>query len=67
MKCKICGVSMFDKMLHRTNLKGQPDAGWMCEGCMEKKEPELFKNIKFNGDYRIIKDIESIVINDKPQ
>lgn len=65
-KCKICGVSMFDKMLHRTNPKGQPDAGWMCEQCMEKKEPELANNMKADEGYEVAKAVESIVLNDRP-
>lgn len=46
MKCIICGISVIDKMLHRTNPKGQSDAGWMCMPCIENTQPELAKNIK---------------------
>lgn len=66
MKCINCGVSMFDKMLHRTKPKGQPDGGWMCEDCMQKVEPELANNLKTDDDYNVVKAIENIVINDRP-
>ena len=58
MKCKICGVSMFDKPLHRTNPKGQSDAGWMCEDCIKKTEPELFKNMQSDNDFKVVNDID---------
>lgn len=46
MKCKICGVSVQQEVLHRTNPKGQIPARWTCMPCIEKHEPELAKNIK---------------------
>lgn len=46
MKCIICGISVRKTILHRTNPKGQMPAGWTCLPCIEKKEPELAKNIK---------------------
>ena len=57
MNCINCGVSMFDKPLSRTNPKGQPDAGWMCQDCIKLKEPELFKNLEEDGDVKITNDI----------
>lgn len=54
---------MFDKMLHRTNPKGQSDAGCMCMDCIEKKEPELSNNLKTDKDYQVVKDIENIALN----
>lgn len=46
MKCVICGVSVQKTILHRTNPKGQINAGWTCIKCIERDEPELAKNIK---------------------
>lgn len=57
MKCINCGVSMFDKPLSRTNPKGQPNAGWMCQDCIKVKEPELYQNLKDDGDLKITNDI----------
>lgn len=65
MNCKNCGVSMFDKPLSRTNPKGQPDAGWMCQDCIKLKEPELYQNLKDDGDLKITNDIFD-AINDRP-
>lgn len=65
MNCKKCGVSVFDKPLSRTNKKGEDDAGWMCESCINKYEPELYKNLKEDGDFLITNDIFNI-INDEP-
>ena len=56
---------MFDKPLSRTNPKGQPDAGWMCQDCIKIKEPELYKNLKDEGDLKITNDIFD-AINDRP-
>lgn len=63
MNCIICKISMNEIMLHRINPTGQSDAGWMCIFCMQKVEPELAKNIINDPDYKVIKDIESIVLN----
>ena len=57
MKCINCNVSCFDKPLSRTNPKGQPNAGWMCQDCIEIKEPELHENLKEDGDLKITNDI----------
>lgn len=65
MNCTNCGVSMFDKPLSRTNPKGQPDAGWMCQDCIKLKEPELYQNLKDDGDLKITNDIFD-AINDRP-
>lgn len=46
MKCKKCGASVSDIMLHRTEPKGQINAGWMCMPCIKKHEPELATNIQ---------------------
>jgi len=46
MKCTICGISCFQKMLHRTNPIGDSNPKWMCIDCMTKKEPELAKNTR---------------------
>ena len=56
---------MFDKPLSRTNPKGQPDAGWMCQDCIKIKEPELYKNLKDEGDLKITNDIFE-AINNRP-
>lgn len=55
---------MFDKPLSRTNPKGQPDAGWMCQDCIKLKEPELYRNLKDDGDLKITNDIFD-AINDR--
>jgi len=65
MKCKKCGVSVLDKPLSRTNPKGQTDAGWMCEDCIKVKEPELYNNLKQDGDFKVANDIFD-AINDRP-
>lgn len=65
MKCENCGVLMFDKPLSRTNPTGQPNAGWMCQDCMKREEPELYQNLKDDGDFKITNDIFS-AINDRP-
>ncbi|WP_060873828.1 hypothetical protein [Myroides odoratus] len=36
VKCIECGVSFFDKPLHRTTEKGSKDPQWMCEECIVK-------------------------------
>jgi hypothetical protein len=41
---------MWDKPLSRTKAKGQSDAGWMCQDCIKSKEPELYQNLKNDGD-----------------
>lgn len=53
MNCKNCNASMFDKPLSRTNQTGQPNAGWMCQDCIKIKEPELYNNLKEDGELQI--------------
>lgn len=48
---------MFNKPLSRTNPKGQPDAGWMCQDCIKSKEPELYKNLEADGELKIVNTI----------
>lgn len=57
MKCCNCGVSIQGRILHRTNPKGQIDAGWMCEPCIKETEPELFLNIQGED---IINDLKEV-------
>ena len=57
---------MFDKPLSRTNPTGQPDAGWMCQDCIKLKEPELYQNLKDDGDLEITNAIFD-AINYRPQ
>lgn len=57
MNCIKCNVSMFDKPLSRTKPTGQPDGGWMCQDCMRKHEPDLYKCLKSDGDLDITNDI----------
>lgn len=57
MKCINCGVPAHVKPLSRTKPLGQPDGGWMCQACMKKKEPELYNNLKDDGDFKITNDI----------
>lgn len=45
MKCANCGVSAFDRMLHRVNPIGKNGIFW-CMPCIHDKEPELAKNIE---------------------
>lgn len=45
MKCQICNCSVMDKPLIRVNEKGI-DGIWWCEPCLQKHEPELYKNEK---------------------
>lgn len=61
MNCTICDVSFFDKPLHRTRPTGQPDAGWMCEECLNKNEPELHNNLKEDGDFQQTNDISKAI------
>jgi len=63
MNCINCGVSALKKPLSRTNPKGQPDAGWMCQDCIKEKEPELHKNLKEDGEFKISNEIFT-AIND---
>jgi len=60
MKCIKCFCHCTDKMLHRTNPKGQ-DGGWMCMPCIEKHEPELARNIKSDDDMNLLNIIEDEV------
>ena len=62
MKCIKCGASCFDVMLHRTGPVGQ-DPEWMCMPCINKHEPELAKNLKSEPDFKVVEDIEKIVIS----
>ena len=52
---------MFDKPLTRTNPTGQQDAGWMCQPCIKIMEPELYKNLKDDGNLKITNDIFNAV------
>ena len=62
MNCEKCGASVFDKTLHRTKPKGQPDAGWMCLDCIKALEPELAKNIKEDdAPSGVLKSLEKIM------
>lgn len=61
-QCKSCEVPFYKKMLHRTNPLGVIPADWMCIDCIEKEEPELYKNIK-SDDYQTLKDIEWACFN----
>lgn len=54
---------MFDKPLSRTNPTGQSSAGWMCQDCIKKKEPELYKNLEKDGDLKTTNDIFDAVNN----
>jgi hypothetical protein len=66
MKCEICGVSMFEKMLHRTKPKGDPDGGFQCIYCIKNNEPELHNNnILSDTDFKVISDIEEIIVQNK--
>lgn len=60
MKCCNCGVSIQGRILHRTKSKGQLDAGWMCEPCIQKTEPELYDNIQ-EENTGIINDLKDIL------
>ena len=51
-------------MLHRTNPLGHDVAGWMCMDCIKAKEPELANNIKSEPDYDVLRDIESVLLDD---
>lgn len=61
MKCEKCEISVMERTLHRTEPKGQSDAGWMCMRCIESIEPELAANIKSDDNYEVITAIESAV------
>jgi hypothetical protein len=63
MKCIVCKVSMFDKPLSRTKPTGQPDAGWMCQSCIEKEEPELYKNLNDEGELKMVNTIFDVINN----
>ena len=63
MTCTNCGVSMFDKPLSRTNPKGQPNAGWMCQDCIKIKKPELYRKLKDDGNLQITNEIFEAVNN----
>lgn len=57
MECVCCKVGFTTKMLFRTNPVGQSDAGWMCEKCIKNKEPELYQNMKSDGEFSDASDI----------
>ncbi len=57
MNCVVCGVSAFKKPLSRTNPIGSENAGFMCQDCIKIKEPELYKNLKDSGDFKITNEI----------
>ena len=61
MKCINCGTSVFNKPLHRTNPKGQSDAGWMCEDCIKKNEPELYNNLVDSGELQNVNRIDAAI------
>ena len=61
MKCTNCQKTMFQTPLHRTNPKGQPDAGWMCEECIKLKEPELHANLEAEDDFKVVHDIHEAI------
>jgi len=58
MKCQICNASVMDKPLTRVNEKGV-DGIWWCEPCLQKHEPELYKNEKEdeNDVEKVLKDM----------
>ena len=56
---------MFSKPLSRTKPTGQSDAGWMCQDCIKTKEPELYNNLKEDGNFKITNDIFE-AINSRP-
>jgi hypothetical protein len=60
LECKNCKASFFDKPLHRTNPTGQIDAGWMCEDCLKIKEQNLHKELKKDGDLKVVNDVFNI-------
>lgn len=43
MKCANCNKSVFSSPLIRVNPKGE-DGIWWCHECVNKEEPELYKN-----------------------
>lgn len=57
MNCVVCGVSAFKKPLSRTNPICQENAGFMCQESIKIKEPELYKNLKDSGDFKITNEI----------
>ena len=58
MKCENCGTSVFQRRLERVNPKGKKGI-WWCMPCIEKKEPELAKNIIADRT-RLDKDLDEI-------
>lgn len=50
IKCKNCECSPLKKTLHRTEPKGQINAGWMCLDCIKIQHLELSKNIIGDGN-----------------
>ena len=65
MNCKKCGISVMKTMLHRTNLEGQVDAGWMCMLCIKKTEVELYKNIVNEDNFKVVKDLQDLIYKNK--
>lgn len=61
MKCVKCGISTMHAMLHRTEPKGQNNAGWMCLKCIDFNHPELANNIRLEKGYSVLQNIKEIV------
>ena len=47
--CDYCGISVMKEPLQRVNEFGK-EGIWWCEPCIEKEEPELYRNIKEDED-----------------
>jgi len=62
-KCMNCGASVFDVPLMRVNEKGVDGVFW-CEPCVEKNEPELYKNEK-EDETQAEKDLKIICYPDR--
>jgi len=56
MNCAKCGISVFIKSLYRVNPKGEKGT-WWCKDCLQKVEPELYKNI-MEDEPRVLKDLK---------
>jgi hypothetical protein len=59
--CNKCGISVMVRPLQRVNPIGENGIFW-CEPCIEKNEPELFKNIQ-EDKTDVEKELENIIYN----
>lgn len=59
--CNNCDISVFKVPLERVNPKGENGIFW-CLKCIQKNEPELYKNIK-EDETEVEKTLKKVLYN----